>query len=166
MPKKDLVTVAPDPRAVPVYWGRQGDDLHAGTPGTLAPDVHRPRPTGPTTSFFRASIGRRVRVYVDGRQIAAPRWRESYPGQSMLLATLRLTRGTHQLEVVRGGGGLLPGTGNDAAGTTTSIGSIVFDPTAEREVVRSVPASQLDDLCASHEGLDWIEVWRPNRRSS
>jgi hypothetical protein len=163
VPKKDLVAVAPDPRAVPRFWGRQGDDLHAGTPGRW----HQPfviRASGTYNMFLRASVGRRIRVYVDGRQVAAPRWRETYPGQSMLLTTLRLPRGTHQLEIVRGGGSLLPGTGNDAAGTTTSIGTVVFDPTSEQEVVRSAPASQLHALCASRAALDWIEVWRPKRR--
>ena len=165
VPKKDLVAVVPDPRAVPHFWGLVGSDMHAGTPGRWHQPFIVPA-TGTYNVFFRASVGRRVRVYVDGRQIAAPRWRETYPGQSMLLATLRLTRGTHQLEVVRGGGSLLPGTGNDAAGTTTSIGTVVFDPTAEREVVRSLPASGLNALCKSREGLDWIEVWRPNRRTA
>lgn len=165
VPKPDLVAVTPDPRAVPSYWTLLGEDMHAGTPGRWQqPFVIRA--TGTYDVFFRASVGRRVKVSIDGRQIAAPRWRESYPGQSMLLATMRLTRGTHRLEVVRGGGNLLPGTGNDAAGTTTSIGPVVFDPLSEREVVRSAPASQLNAVCASRQGFDWIEVWRPNRRSA
>ena len=165
VPKKDVIAVTPGPRAVPKFWTLLGEEMHAGTPGRW----HQPfnlLATGTYNVFFKASVGRRVRVFIDGRQIAAPRWRETYPGQSMLLTTMRLTRGLHQLEVVRGGGNLLPGTGTDAAGTTTSIGPVVFDPTSEREVIRSAPASQLDDLCASQQPLDWIEVWRPNRRSA
>jgi hypothetical protein len=165
VPKKDLVAVIADPRAVPRYWGRLGDDLRAGTPGHWRQRFALPA-TGSYNVFLRGSVGRRVKISVDGRQIAAPRWRESYPGQSMLLATMRLARGTHQLDVVRGGGSLLPGTGNDAGGTTTAIGPVVFDPTSEQEVVRSAPASRLESVCGSQQVLDWLEVWRPNRRSS
>ena len=159
LPKPDLVTAAPDPAAVPTFWGRQGDDMLAGAPGRWqqAFDV---RHAGRYRVFFRGSVGRRVTISVDGRVVGRPRWRESYPGQSMLLTTMRLARGRHRLEVVRPGGNFLPGTGNDASGVTTRIGPLVFDPVDEREAVRTAPASRLDAVCGSRRALDWIEVLR------
>jgi hypothetical protein len=160
VPKPDVVTAAADPATVPPSWGREGDDLLAGAPGRWQQPFVVRRP-GSYHAFFKGSVGRRVTISVDGRRIGAPRWRETYPGQSMLLGTLRLTRGEHRVEILRGGGNLLPGTGNDASGVTTRIGPVVFDPTDERAAVRTAPASRLGAVCGSRRALDWIEVLRP-----
>jgi hypothetical protein len=163
VPKPDVVTAAADPATVPPSWGREGDDLLAGAPGRWQQPFVVRRP-GSYRAFFKGSVGRRVTISVDGRRIGAPRWRETYPGQSMLLGTLRLTRGEHRVEILRGGGNLLPGTGNDASGVTTRIGPVVFDPTDERETVRTAPAARLRAVCGSPQPLDWIEVVRPGGR--
>jgi hypothetical protein len=158
-PKPDVATVIADPRRTPHFWGRQGEDLLAGAPGRWQQPVDIRR-AGTYRVFLRGSVGRRVTVSLDGRLLGSERWRESYAGQSMLVATVRLAKGEHLLEVLRGGGSLLPGTGNDASGVTTRIGPVSFDPTFERETVRTAPASRLDAVCGSQRPLDWIEVLR------
>jgi hypothetical protein len=160
VPKPGVVTVAPDPANKPALWGQSGDTLYAGAPGRWQQQFRVPV-TGRYDVLLGGSVGRRVTISVDGRLVAAPRWRESYQGQYIPVATMRLTRGTHSLVIVRGGGNLLPGTGNDAGGTTTRVGPLVLDPVGQREVVRSAPASRLQSVCGPGARLDWIEVLRP-----
>jgi hypothetical protein len=164
VPKRNVVTVAPDPRAVPAFWGRQGNVMTAGAPGRWQQPFIVPA-TGTYHVLMGGSVGRRITISVDGREVRVLRWRESYQGQFIPVATMRLTRGTHMLAIFRPGGNLLPGTGNDSAGTTTSIGPVVLDPAWEQTVVRSAPASQLARVCGSDQPLDWLEVWRASGRS-
>ena len=154
-----ITAVVSDERTRPPAWRPTGDDLLAGTPGRWTQGF-RVRRSGEYRIFIRGSFGRRVTVSVDDRPIGSLRWRESYPGQFSLVATVRLTRGEHALSVVRPGGNLLPGTGNDASGQLTTIGVVVAAPVGAREVVRSAAASRLAGLCRSDRRLDWIEVVR------
>jgi hypothetical protein len=163
-PKPDLVMVAPDPRAVPRFWTLQGSVMFAGTPGRWKQPFVVPA-TGTYSILMGGSVGRKVTISIDGREIRALRWRESYQGQYIHLANVRLTRGTHALAIFRPGGDFLPGTGNDASGTTTRIGPVLLDPTWQQEVVRSAPTSRLAAVCGSQQRLDWLEVWRPSRSS-
>ena len=164
VPPADVVSVAAPVAATPAQWGRVANTttLLAGAPGRLNLRVRIPR-TGAYRVSMIASVGRTVTVSIDGRRVGALRWRESYPGQYNPLSTVRLTRGIHRVQVVRKGGDLLPGTGNDASGRTTLVGPLAFEPTTRRDVVRTVPASELASLCASAQRLDWIEVLRPAR---
>jgi hypothetical protein len=162
VPKPDVVMVAPDPRAVPRFWGLQGNVMFAGAPGRWTQPFVVPA-TGSYHLFMGGSVGRKVTISVDGREVRALRWRESYQGQYIPVATLRLTRGRHTVQIVRPGGSLLPGTGNDASGVITRIGPVVLDPAGEQEAVRSAAASSLMQVCRSERPLDWIEVWRGAR---
>jgi hypothetical protein len=159
LPKPGIVTVAPDPRAVPRFWGREGDVLFAAAPGRWQQPFVVPA-TGSYDVLMGGSVGRKVTISVDGREVRALRWRESYQGQFIPVATLRLTRGIHTLAIFRPGGNFLPGTGNAAGGTTTRVGPVVLDPAWQREVVASAPASRLAQVCGSDTRLDWLEVWR------
>ncbi|MEA2246861.1 MAG: hypothetical protein QOH46_1390, partial [Solirubrobacteraceae bacterium] len=161
LPKPDLVRVEPDPRAKPAFWGRQGNVLFAGAPGRWKQPFVVPA-TGTYSMLMGGSVGRKITISVDGREVRVLRWRESYQGQYIFLANLRLTRGTHTLAVFRPGGNLLPGTGNDSSGTTTRIGPVLLDPAWQQQVVRSAPASRLAAVCGSQQRLDWLEVWRPS----
>jgi hypothetical protein len=161
VPKPAIIGAPPVPGSFAPNWELDGEVLRAGSAGRWLTrfDVRTP---GRYRVFLRGSIGRTVTLSVDGRRIGAVRWRESYPGQYSSVTTLQLDRGRHELEVLRGGGSLLPGTGNDPSGTTTTIGPVVFDPTFEREVVRTAPASRLRSICASDTRMDWLEVLRPS----
>lgn len=164
VPKPDLVTIAPDPRTVPALWGRQGEVLYAAGPGRWTQSFAVPA-TGVYHMLMGGSVGRKVTISVDGREVGALQWRESYQGQYISVADVRLARGTHTLQIVRGGGNLLPGTGNDAGGTTTRVGPVVLDPAWQQEAVQSAPAAQLASVCGSNRRLDWLEVLRPGRGS-
>jgi hypothetical protein len=159
VPKANLVRIAPGAGTHPPAWARVGDDVRAGSPGRWEQQFEVPR-TGTYTAFIRGSFGRAVSVRIDGRLVDELQWRESYPGQFNALGPVRLTQGRHVLEVLRGGGSLLPGTGNDPAGTTTTIGPFALDPAFERETVVTAPASRLGSLCASNTRMDWLEVLR------
>jgi hypothetical protein len=163
VPKRDVVGVPAAPQAVPPSWTRRGDDLVADSPGRLTQDFPVPA-TGTYRLFIRGSFGRGVVVSVDGRQVGSLRWRESYPGQFVALGTRALRAGTHSLTIERGGGGLLPGTGNDPTGMSSTIGPVVLDPQFEQARVRTAPASEAASVCGSSTRLDWIEVLRPRAR--
>jgi hypothetical protein len=163
VPEPSRLRIAPGPGTAPAGWVRVGDDMRAGSPGRWHQRFTVPR-TGTYEAYIRGSFGRAVSVRIDGRLVDKLQWRESYPGQYNPLGALRLTQGRHEIEVVRGGGSLLPGTGNDPAGTTTTIGPLALDPTFERVAVKTAPASRLQSVCASDTRMDWLEVLRPAPR--
>jgi hypothetical protein len=150
---------ASDSSVVTRFWGRAGEDVRLGTPGRLTDRFTVPR-DGTYRMFVRGSVGRRVTFLVDDRPVGSLRWRESWQGQYELLTTLRLTAGTHRIEFVRGSGSLLPGTGNDASGATTTVGPIVFAPAGRQAQMRTIPAAQAGAACRSDTPMDWIEVLR------
>jgi hypothetical protein len=113
--------------------------------------------------WIRGSFGRRVTVSVDGREIGSLRWRENYPLHYEPLGAVRLSAGRHRFEIVRGGGSILPGTGNEIAaeGITTRIGPIALVSRGPRPRVRNVSARDGIRVCRGGRRLDWIEVVRP-----
>jgi hypothetical protein len=101
-----------------------------------------------------------VTVSIDGRVVGTPRWRESYQGHYEQLADVTLRGRDHTLSILRPGGDLLPGTGNDASGATTLLGPVVLEPVNEQTVMQTAPASRLGSVCRSNTRMDWIEVIR------
>jgi hypothetical protein len=165
VPAPDITAVIAAKRSVPPSWGFDANsgDLHTGAPGRLQQGFAIKDP-GRYQVWVRGSIGRRVTISIDGKVVGAPRWRESYPGHYELLTPVTLRGRDHRLNIFRGGGNLLPGTGNDASGATTTLGPLILVPTSEREVMRTAPASRLRAICASKTRMDWIEVLRPAAR--
>ena len=98
-----------------------------------------------------------------GRPVGTLRWRENYPLQYEPLGHVTLRAGRHHFEIVRGGGGLLPGTGNEigAEGTITRVGPIALVPRVPRPPVRVVGARAGEQACRAAGRLDWVEVVRP-----
>ena len=119
------------------------------------------RRAGTYKFWIQGSVGRRVTISVDGRVVGTPRWQESYGGVYLPLRTEHLAAGAHTLTLLRGGGSFLPSTGNDASGTTTTLGPVVLQPTDAAETMTTIPASRLRSVCRSSRRLDWIEVLRP-----
>ncbi len=152
--------VAPD-AAAPARWLPSDGQLIAQGPGRLEAVVTMPE-AGDYAVWMQASVGRRVRVLVDGRPIGAIRWQENYPGQYEWIGTVRLRAGRHRLTIVRGGGSLLPGTGDgtDGGGVTRRVGPVAFVP-ADARPPRAVSAGDADDVCRSDLRLDWVEVVKP-----
>lgn len=110
--------------------------------------------------YMGGSIGRPVSVIVDGRQVAQDAYQESYPYQWLLIGSVWLSRGTHRIEITRGGFGLHPGNGDGIDGFNRTIGPLDLMP-AQPAVpsVRYSSVSQFGRTCRSLS-LRWIEVVR------
>jgi hypothetical protein len=165
VPPPDVTAIDPDPRFVPSTWtlDTKTGDIRAGGPGRQQQPFALKRP-GTYRVYLRGSVGRRVVVSIDGRVVGEPRWQESYQGHYEPLSTVTLRRGQHVLTVLRGGGDLLPGTGNDASGATTLLGPVVLEPVGETTTMRTLPASRLRSACRSDVPMDWLEVLRRTPR--
>jgi hypothetical protein len=139
-PAQDITAVIASPKVIPPGWGfdPHSGDLHTGSPGRLQQGFAIKQP-GRYRVWIRGSIGRRVRISIDGKVIGTPRWRESYPGHYELLKPVTLRGRDHRLVIFRKGGDLLPGTGNDASGATTTLGPVILEPLDEREAMRTAP---------------------------
>lgn len=151
---------APD-AAVPSGWLVDGPERLARGPGRMRYPITI-EGGGAYGLWLRGSFGRRVSVTIDGRAVGSARWAENYPLQYEPLGSVRLRAGRHVVDIVRGGGTLLPGTGNDIGpeGTTSRIGPLALIRAGTRPVVRIVdPAAGLR-ICASARPLDWLEVVR------
>ncbi|MBA2261521.1 MAG: hypothetical protein H0W03_02505 [Solirubrobacterales bacterium] len=146
----------------PPLWLQGGPDFFARGPGTLEGTVSLPAPDR-YTLWLRGSFGREVRVVVDGEEVGGLRWQQSYPGQYEIVGDIDLSAGEHTFAIVRGGGSLLPGTGNEVADSrqTTLIGPLAFAPSPS-EQVKYTPAGELGDVCRSETRLDWMEVLLPS----
>lgn len=115
--------------------------------------------------WLRGSFGREVTVLVDGRGVGSLRWRGNYPQQAEPVARLELDAGEHSVEVVRGGGSLLAGTGNELGGegTTTRVGPVILAPDGPPARVQTAEAGEAAELCASDARWDWVEIVTPGR---
>ena len=127
--------VTPDKRIAPTGQGRTGSTFNAGA--------------GSFEIWFRGSFGRGAKVYVDGRYAGHARSVQT-PQQMARVGSVTLTRGPHRLEIVRAGGNLQPGNGQDEAYDT------VFLAPDSTERLVDVPAASARSLCGRH--LDWIET--------
>jgi hypothetical protein len=121
-------------------------------------DGWRPR----YTLWLRGSIGRQVRVLVDGEEVGSLRWQQSYPQQYAPVGTVELPAGVHTFEIARGGGTLLPGTSNVSAdGFTTTVGPLAFAFSQPGPRVSYAQPGEFGEMCRSEVGLDWVEVLAP-----
>lgn len=146
---------------LPLNWLSDGDERLARGPGRLRTAGAPPR-GGDYDVWIRGSFGRRVAVSVDGRPLGSVRWGVNYPLQYEPLGRATLAAGTHRFEVLRGGGTLLPGTGNELGpeGIITRIGPISLIRPGARPAVRIVSGRRGLEVCRGEQGLDWMEVVR------
>lgn len=159
-PIEGAVYVAPG-SATPQGWLSQGEDRLARGPGrmVLTGDVVG---GGEFDVWIRGSFGRRVRVEIDGRTVGSVRWRQNYPFAYEPLGRVTLTTGAHRFDVVRGGGTVLPGTGNELGpeGIITRIGPVALTRPGPPPVVQIVSGDAGMDVCRAPRQLDWMEVVR------
>ncbi|MDQ3723764.1 MAG: hypothetical protein M3376_12060 [Actinomycetota bacterium] len=156
-----------DPSSLPSQWLTNKRDHYANGPGRLRLPVTLPR-SGRHRVWLRASVGREVRVLVDGAPLAKLRWDQSFPFQYVPLASAEFGAGEHVVEIVRGGGSLLPSTGNDTGpdGATTRLGPLAFVPEDRPSRVRTVSAEAGMKVCGSDIRLDWLEIVRREPRAA
>jgi hypothetical protein len=133
LPRNWAITA--DKRVAPIGPGREGTGFAA--------------PQGDFTIWFRGSFGRGVKVYVDGRYVGRALSVQT-PQQMARVGTVRLTAGRHQLQIVRPGGSLKPGNGQDEVYDT-----VLLDPAERLAPLRRSPRAARS-LCGRH--LDWVEV--------
>jgi hypothetical protein len=133
---------------LPRNWAITPDNRVAPTgTGHVATDFNSPR--GRFAVWFRGSFGRGAKVYVDGRY-AGRALSVQTPQQMARVGDLDLTAGKHHIEIVRGGGSLQPGDGQDEVYDT-----VFLAPAAPVRFV-TTSRSSARSLCGRH--LDWIEV--------
>ena len=137
----------------------QPPDYVTRTPGEMTGQVELPV-DGDYTIYLRGSVGRKVTVTVDGKEIGDVKWEEAYPGNYMPLGVHDLKAGVHKIVVQRGGGSPLPGTGNEigSASTTGLVGPLAFLPDQPVKLV-TVSKERAQELCEDgRTTMDWMEI--------
>jgi hypothetical protein len=101
--------------------------------------------------WIRGSSGRPLIARVDGREVGRPRGINPH-GQWLEAGTVRLSRGNHDLQLLRPGGSLAPGDG--AAGLIGPLELVRREPAT----LRWFRPAEVEQLCDRH--WDWVEVAR------
>lgn len=160
-PAPDGVVLEAPAAVSPPGWLPLGPDRLARGPGRLQ-FAFALATAGDYAVWMRGSFGRRVAVSIDGRTVGSLRWRESYPLHYEPVGAVTLAAGEHRVDIVREGGSLLPGTGDDIGpeGITTRIGPLSLVREGSRASMRIVDGAAGIDVCRGSRPLDWIEVVR------
>ena len=160
------VPVEPSSGVHPDYWKPVGGALVAYGAGYDRVHFALPR-TDTYEVWMEGTVGRPVKFLVDGHLLGTVAYEERYPEQFLRVGTGELSAGRHTLELVRGGGSLHPGSGDDVDPDTRLLGPVVFLPKGSRTYqVRVAPASAAAKVCAAPVGYEWMEVLRPGAASA
>jgi hypothetical protein len=122
-------------------------------PGRLETSI-RVHAAGSYELWLGGDVDRPMHVLVDGHQVGAPSAESGDDGNVIDVARVRLSAGSHSIELLRYGGDLRP----DDAGSTL-IDGIVLESVgagAESETVQSIAPSAWRSLCG--QPLDWLEL--------
>jgi hypothetical protein len=145
----------------PDYWHPEGSELVAYGAGSDRLTFTVPR-AGYYSVWIAGTIGRPVKFILDGRSVGTVAYEERYPGQFIRVGQRRLAAGPHTLLLVRGGGSLHPGSGDDVDPDTRGLGPIVLLPGESPPArVNVVPASEAQKVCSAPVGYQWMEVLTP-----
>ncbi len=129
---------SPAASALPAGWTVRTDDpmlVETRGPGAVAGTLGVPR-TGSYEVWLAGSVGRRLGVSFDGREVGSVEDELSRPPGWLLLGTTDLRRGPHRVRIVRGGGNLEPGNGDGPR----FVGPVVVRPASGAARLRSVAA--------------------------
>jgi hypothetical protein len=145
----------------PDYWRAEGSELVLYGAGSDRMSFTLPR-AGTYSLWMAGSIGRPVKFILDGRPVGTVAYEERYPGQLIRIGSRELGAGAHTLTVIRGGGSLHAGSGDDVDPDTRGLGPIVLLPgESPSDQVNVAPASSAARICSAPVGYEWIEVLRP-----
>jgi hypothetical protein len=112
--------------------------------------------------FMDGSIGRPANVSVDGRHVGTAAYQASYPGETIKIGSVTLTKGVHRIEISRGGVSLHPANGEGVDAFNRSIGPLVLTPSSPATPpLQPLTAGGIRRLCRSSQIVHWIEVVRP-----
>lgn len=160
------VPVEPSSGVHPAYWQPVGGALVAYGAGYDRIHLTLPR-TSTYEVWMEGTEGRPVKFLIDGHLLGIVAYEERYPQQFLHIGTGKLSAGRHTLELVRGGGSLHPGSGDDVDPDTRLLGPIVFLPKGSQTYqVNVAPASDAAKICAAPVGYEWMEVLRPGAASA
>jgi hypothetical protein len=150
----------------PSYWRPEGTQLVAYGAGSDHMSFTLPRAA--TYSLWMAgTIGRPVKFILDGHAVGTIAYEERYPGQFLHIGVRTLGAGRHTLTIVRGGGSLHPGSGDDVDPDTRGLGPIVFSPAEPAsQRVQVAPAGAASRICSAPVGYQWLEVLKPGATSA
>ena len=158
--------VLPASGAHPDYWKPEGGELVAYGAGSDRVAFTLPR-AGTYEIWMEGTIGRPLKFLIDGRHVGTLAYEERYPGQFLYIGASTLAAGHHTLTIVRGGGSLHPGSGDDVDPDTRGLGPVVLLPQGSQTYqVRVAPASAAARICAAPVGYEWMEVLRPGATSA
>jgi hypothetical protein len=128
--------------------------LRTNGPGRVDGRVVVPS-AGTYTVWLSGSIGRPLRVLVDGRDVGSVAYELNNRGTSDFVGRVKLTAGTHTVSVVRGGGSLRAGSGGD----NRVLSLVALSPQDVGDLpVREIAASDYREICG--QTVDWVEAVR------
>ncbi len=150
----------------PDYWRAAGSGLAVHGAGTDRISFTLPR-AADYSLWIAGSIGRPIKFILDGHPVGTVAYEERYPDQFLRIGASQLGSGAHTLTLVRGGGSLHPGSGDDIDPDTGELGPIVLIPGESPPThVNVVPADDAQKACAAPVGYQWMEVLRPGAASA
>ncbi|HEY6780650.1 MAG TPA: hypothetical protein VI111_06825, partial [Thermoleophilaceae bacterium] len=141
-------------RPLPPGWGPVAGDpplVQTVGPGTIQGPVTLTR-AGAYDIWLAGSIGRPVRVLIDGREVASVSDELAQPSGWNALGQVRLAGGRHRVELVRGGGSLRPGNGDGPR----RLGPLALVPVQRAGELVRVPPRRWRELCGPR--LMWTEA--------
>jgi len=160
------VPVEPSSGVHPDYWKPVGGALVAYGAGYDRVHFALPR-TGTYEVWMEGTVGRPVKFLVDGHLLGTVAYEERYPEQFLRVGTGELSAGRHTLELVRGGGSLHPGSGDDVDPDTRGLGPILLLPQGSQSYrLQVAPANAAARICSAPVGYEWMEVLRPGADSA
>ncbi|MDQ3647748.1 MAG: hypothetical protein M3433_04055 [Actinomycetota bacterium] len=107
--------------------------------------------------WIQGSFSREIQVRVDGLPAGAVSYQIANQGSFVRLDEIRLTAGSHALELERAGISLHPGNGGGYRSNLVYLGPVVLSPIAdEKRTVRYMRPGDGAALCGRR--LDWVEI--------
>jgi hypothetical protein len=145
----------------PDYWKDEGNDLVAYGAGSDRIAFTLPH-AATYDIWMEGTVGRPVEFLIDGHAVGTLAYEERYPNQFLHIGASTLTAGRHTLTVIRGGGSLHPGSGDDVDPDTRGLGPVVLVPQSSQSYqVRVAPPAAAARVCAAPVGYEWMEILRP-----
>ena len=145
----------------PDYWKDAGSELVAYGAGSDRVAFTLPH-AATYDIWMEGTVGRPVRFLIHGRPVGTLAYEERYPNQFLHVGAVTLGAGHHTLTIVRGGGSLHPGSGDDVDPDARGLGPVVLVSQGSQSYqVHVAPATAAAGICGAPVGYEWMEVLRP-----
>jgi hypothetical protein len=141
---RSWVAVETDPATLKNF--RPGSGVVRGTVVT---------PGGPSRVWLMGEFGARFSVEIDGRRIGSAERQLAAFGQVSPIAPITLSRGRHEIRIVREPSSLAPGEWHV---TQERLGPLILQPQPDQRMVHYASSRKAAALCGKN--LDWIEIVR------